>query len=225
MKRSLSLLSLISCLVVLGCSPKMTTEPEVVSSAQYKVTFTSAWSASTHPNQFPPLPHFSSLIGATHNSSVSFWKAGQIASEGIRLMAELGSITPLDTEINQAIAASTAEFILSGGGIFPSPGSVELTFAISSEKPLVSLVSMIAPSPDWFVGVHDLNLFPGAQWQDTMVVDLYPYDAGTDDGPTYLSSDDVTTPSGSIARVIGDPLLVSGTVPPLGTFTFVRINQ
>lgn len=140
-------------------------------------------------------------------------------------MAELGSITPLDTEINQAIAASTAEFLLSGGGIFLSPGSIELTFAISSEKPLVSLVSMIAPSPDWFVGVHDLNLYEGGQWQDTVIVELYPYDAGTDDGPTYLSSDDVTTPRGTITQITGTPLLVSGTVPPLGTFTFIRIRE
>lgn len=194
-----------------------------VGNAMYTVTFDATWSAETHPDQFPSVPHFSGLIGGTHNSQLSLWGPGLIASEGIRLMAELGSQNPLDSIVLAAIADSTAGFLLSGFGINLSPGSISLTFTISPDKPLVSLVSMIAPSPDWFVGVHDLNLLPGGQWLDSIVVQLYPYDAGTDSGPTYTSPNAVTTPRQPISQITSAPFLNGGIVLPLGTFTFRRI--
>ncbi len=48
--------------------------------ATYVVTFLSSWSATTHPQGFPSNPHFSGLIGATHDSTVAFWTAGEPAS-------------------------------------------------------------------------------------------------------------------------------------------------
>ena len=74
-------------------------------------------------------------------------------------MAETGSKSPLDKEVYSAIIQRKAFKLLSGDGIGSSPGSVELIFKVSEKYPLVSLVSMIAPSPDWFVGVDSLNLF------------------------------------------------------------------
>jgi hypothetical protein len=194
-----------------------------VGNAMYKVTFDATWSAATHPDQFPSFPHFSGLIGGTHNSNLSLWAPGLLASEGIRLMAELGAKNPLDSIVLAAIADSTAGFLLSGFGISLSPGSIDLTFSISPDKPLVSLVSMIAPSPDWFVGVHDLNLLSGGQWRDSVVATLYPYDAGTDSGPTYASPDAATIPREAISQITAAPFLNGGVVLPLGTFTFRRI--
>jgi hypothetical protein len=44
-----------------------------------------------------------------------------------------------------------------------------------------------APSPDWFVGVAALNLcLRNCSWTDSKVIPLYPWDAGTDGGITYL---------------------------------------
>ena len=45
-----------------------TAEPK----AEYTVTFDAAWSAATHPEDFPGKPHFSGLIGATHNGDLRF---------------------------------------------------------------------------------------------------------------------------------------------------------
>lgn len=54
---------------------------------------------------------------------------------------------------------------------------------------LVSFVSMIDPSPDWFLGVSGLDLcLRNCTWAESKIVDLYPYDAGTDSGPTYTVS-------------------------------------
>jgi hypothetical protein len=189
--------------------------------ARYRVTFDATWSAETHPTDFPPTPHFSGLIGATHRDSQRFWDVGAPASEGIRLMAERGRKTPLDQEIEAAIAAGGAQYVLSGTGA-DSPGRAELEFDISVDHPNVTLVTMVAPSPDWFVGVSALRLL-GNDWVTEQTVMLLPYDAGTDSGATFLSPDQATAPRLTIHPITGAPFSVGGTVPPLGTFTFRRI--
>jgi hypothetical protein len=83
---------------------------------------------------------------------------------------------------------------------------------------------MIAPSPDWFVGVYGLNLIRNGDWVNEMTVDLYPYDAGTDSGVDYVSPNLNSMPAEPIARITGAPLLNGDSVPPLGTFSFQRIN-
>src|SRR5262245_42337542 len=148
------LLALATALVIgAGCSSErgpMAVQVPADSVASYTVTFVSTWSAATHPVNFPTTSaHFSGLIGATHDDRVRFWREGELASPGIQAMAELGSKTPLTDEIGAAMAAGTAQYVLSGNGIRPSPGQVTLDFQISSTHPLVTLVSMIAPSPDW----------------------------------------------------------------------------
>ena len=153
--------------------------------ASYRVTFTSTWSATSHPQDFPGSAHFSGLVGATHTSAVVFWRGGQLASPGIQAMAELGAKNPMLDEVAAAVTAGTARGELSGGGIGPSPGSVSLDFVIADTHPLVTLVSMIAPSPDWFVGVADLPLLQNGQWLDSVTVDLRGWDAGrTTEPPT-----------------------------------------
>lgn len=115
--------------------------------------------------------------------------------------------------------------MISAGGIGRSPGQVSVQFEADQEFPLLSLVSMIAPSPDWFVGVHDLALFENGQWIDEIVVDLHAYDAGTDDGETYVAPNAATAPQGQISRIVApSPLAVDGVVAPFGTFTIRRMN-
>ena len=190
--------------------------------AEYTVTFDAAWSAATHPEDFPGNPHFSGLIGATHNNQVRFWNARRRASDGIKAMAERDSKTPLNEEIRAAQADGTADKLLSGDGIARSPASVSLDFVIRRDHPLVTLVSMVAPSPDWFAGVSALSLLEGDQWVDELTVVLFAYDAGTDSGTTYASADQATSPREPIQRLEGRPLAVGGQVAPVGTFTFTR---
>src|SRR5438128_6112303 len=93
--------------------------------------------------------------------------------------------------------------------VSPSPGSVSLVFPqpMRRDFPLVTLVSMIAPSPDWFVGVDSLSLLADDQWVTNKVVTLYAMDAGTDSGITYESPDQVTMPRGVVTRHSGFPAL------------------
>ncbi|MEO6034414.1 MAG: spondin domain-containing protein [Verrucomicrobiota bacterium] len=194
--------------------------------ALYQVVFNATWSPTTHPTNFPSGSHFSGLVGGTHNSNVHFWREGEIASEGIRVMAELGGKTTLLNEISPAIANGTAQMQLSGNGVSPSPGNVSLTFpgVMRRDFSLVTLVTMIAPSPDWFVGVDGLNLIENGEWVTNKVVTLYGLDSGTDSGASYTSANFVTSPRGVITKFTDYPAIQNGVVVPFGTFTFVRLD-
>jgi hypothetical protein len=203
-------------------TPVPTSAP--VGPAQYRLTFEATWSAATHPTDFPPNPHFSGLIGTAHTPDARLWQVGELASLGIKNMAETGVKGPLGAEIDELIAAGDACVKVSGEGIHPSPGKVTVVFEVSADCPAVSVVTMIAPSPDWFVGVSALNLLEDGVWVDEKVVELFPYDAGTDSGVSYTSPDLPTASPEGIFMIEGGPLLVGDSVPSLGTFTFTRLK-
>ena len=197
--------------------------PSPTATARYRVTFEATWDGNTHPTDIPPNPHFSGLIGGTHGAMVSFWQAGGLATEGIQLMAERGRQTPLDLEVGAAIAAGTAQHVLTGEDVPNSPGSTSLEFEVSLDFSLVTLVTMVAPSPDWFVGVSGLSLLEDGDWVAEKSVELFPYDAGTDSGATFQSPNEVTNPPEPIHRLTGAPVAVGNTVPPMGRFVFRRL--
>lgn len=205
-------------------SPRPTPTLAPVGPAEYRLTFEATWSAATHPIDFPPNPHFSGLIGAAHRPDTRLWQEGEPASPGIKNMAETGGKSPLDAEVDALIAAGDACVQISGGGINPSPGVVDVTFTVNEDCPAVSVVTMIAPSPDWFLGVSALSLLEEGAWVDEKVVELLPYDAGTDSGASYTSPNLPTESPEGIYMIEDAPLLVDGSVLPLGTFTFTRLD-
>jgi hypothetical protein len=192
--------------------------------ARYRVTFDSTWRAESHPDDFPPDAHYSPLVGATHSSRVRFWSPGSAASAGIQAMAERGRTTPLDTEVQAAIAAGTARGLILGDALDRSPGPAGAEFEVGRDHPLVTLVTMVAPSPDWFVGTDGLSLVEGGDWVAERRVTLYPWDAGSDSGTSYRSPDQETQPRGTIQPLVGYPVARGGQVAPFGTFSFRRVN-
>ncbi|MYA33138.1 MAG: elongation factor Ts, partial [Gemmatimonadales bacterium] len=190
--------------------------------ATYRVVFSATWSAATHPDRFPSGPHFSPLIGAVHNSTVEFWALGATASAGIEVMAETGGTGTLSAEIN-AQSPGGALAVISGSGA-GSPGSATIQgFNVKTDYPLVTLVTMIAPSPDWFAGVSGLSLQDGnGQWIDELTVTLYPLDAGSDSGSYYTAPNQDTSPAEAIRSLQGVAPFSSA---PVGTFTFTRTDS
>jgi hypothetical protein len=191
----------------------------VAQTAHYTVTIDVTWSDTTHPTDYPSGAHFSGLVGGTHEASVSFWNTGELASLGIKRMAEWGSQAELLNEVQDAINSGQAETSIADDPIWTVPGSSSVEVALTTEFPLVTLVAMIAPSPDWFVGVRNLDLNPGGVWVEEIVVELFPFDAGTDSGTTYKSADQATTPPETIAAIEGDPFSPGVS---LGTLTFTK---
>lgn len=194
--------------------------------ARYTLQFIATWSESTHPDSFPGDPHFSPIVGGAHNEQIQFWAPGTLATEGIESMAETGSTSAFLSEWDNASAAGQASSVTFRGSSFDSPGGEDVEVDVSKQFPLVTAVSMIAPSPDWFVGVHDLSLFDEQtnQWRDQVTVLLKPYDAGTDSGTNYSSGNADTDPPEVITEITGAPLQNGGTVTPLGSFVFTRIQ-
>lgn len=187
-----------------ACTPAQT--------ASYRVTYNAVWSSTTHPTSFPGNAHFSGLVGGTHNAAIHLWQEGELASTGIKRVAETGSKTVLINEVNAAIGAGDAFSVISGGSIGVSPGSANATFAIDQGYPLASVVTMIAPSPDWFVGTDSTQLFRNGNWVAQTTESIYPYDAGTDSGATYTSSNQATNPPVGIFEIGGAPFLNGGVV-------------
>ena len=224
----LLLLPLLALLIFAGCdSSSNSTVPGAntmadgsTPDARYRVTFNATWSSSTH-SQIPSNPHFSPLVGAIHNSSRVFWATGATASDGIESMAETGATATLVQEIQTAIREGDTGGILSRGGVINSPTSVSFEFEISEAYPLVTLVTMIAPSPDWFTGVRGLTLFDNGEWMATKTMDLFAYDAGTDSGNDFTSANEDTQPPNNIERLNTHSFQNN----KVGTFTFTRLTN
>jgi len=187
-------------------------------SAAYSVRFEALWNAADHPYDFPSNAHFSPLVGATHGADVELWRPGARATEGIRAMAELGMVVPLRTEVR---AVGGAADYVEGDPVNRSPGVGFAALTVTAEHPLVTLVTMVAPSPDWFVGVRNLPLSERGEWLLRKTVELGPWDAGTDSGSTFLSPNQVSVPRQNIAPLTGFPF--AGT-PPVGRFVFERTD-
>jgi hypothetical protein len=211
--------------IAVMCPALAWSQCNVPDSADYQVDFTATWSAETLPHQFPANAHFSGLVGGSHNAQVSFWEEGELASTGIEEMAETGSKTTLIMEINDAIGSDTALDVVSGGVIAASPGFASTDFTLDQAHSLATVVSMIAPSPDWFVGVNGLNLFSGGNWLADVTVDLFGYDAGTDSGVTYTSANSDTQPPQAISALTGEMFMQQGELVRFGTFRFLRLTE
>ena len=61
-------------------------------SAKYKLTFKGQWTKADHPQGFPEgkRPHFSPIVGCSHNASYVMWRPGQPATKGVQNVAEFG---------------------------------------------------------------------------------------------------------------------------------------
>ena len=166
--------------------------------AAYTMTFEGLWTVDDITDAaMPGNAHFTQVIGATHNADTAIWAAGGMASAGVERVAELGVIATLVGEIGQN---ADADVTVQAGSSFNRPTqTVSTTFTVKASHPLVSVLSMIAPSPDWFVGVSSLSLYDNG-WRNR-VVDLYPYDAGTENGSGWSLFNPATIPQGVITSI------------------------
>ena len=171
----------------------------------YELTFISNWDAANFATNFPTSAHFSGLIGSTHNNQVAIFTRSELASPGIISVAETGAKFPLTSEIQTYIANNNADKVLDGGGIPAGSRSVTLVFSANRQYPYLSIVSMVAPSPDWFIGINSFNLYENEQWLDNVTFNLGIYDAGSDSGGTFTAVDTPQIPQEVITLLTTDP--------------------
>ncbi len=191
-------------------------------SARYRVTFVGEWTVASHPIDFPGGAHFSPLVGSIHNEEGFIWQANEIATNGMKEMAETGGTSILRSDINNMIMnTATTESLIRGPGSIGAEDVDAIEFDISESHPLFSIVTMIAPSPDWFVGVAGIDLLEGGVWINELTVSLLPYDAGTDSGITFTSSNSATSPRAPIQQINQSPLPSN---IPLGSLRFELLS-
>ena len=185
--------------------------------ATYTVTFTGAWTAEATPEGVPDGAHFSPLIGGVHNAGVAFLEAGGKATPGIESMAERGRTATLTEEI-QAAGANALSVLRKESGPGATASDTFEAVTLTADHPRITLLSMIAPSPDWFVGVFGLSLLDGeGRWVEALTVDLYPWDAGTEGGDDFSFDNAATVPPGTIVGLRGTGKFSDA---PIATMTF-----
>ncbi len=179
----------------------MTSVQAQTTSATYTVTFQGNWTTDSTPGGVVGNAHFTTLVGAVHNDMVTFWESGGTATAGVEDVAELGITGDFESEVTAA--GANASLVKQRIGSSPT---VTATFDIevTNDRPLFTLLSMIGPSPDWFVGVSGLSLLNNQnQWLSSREVNLFPYDAGTEDGDGFSLSNPATSPQETIMSIKG----------------------
>ena len=134
-------------------------------------------------------------------------------------MAERGRQATLTEEI-EAAGANWLSVLAKESGTGATDSATFETVAVTPDHPRITLLSMIAPSPDWFVGVFGLSLLDveGA-WVETLTVDLFPWDAGTEEGGEFSFDNAATAPPGAITGLRG---VGKFSDAPIATLTFTQ---
>ncbi|KAJ2950193.1 hypothetical protein O0L34_g11554 [Tuta absoluta] len=170
---------------------------QVCEEARYELRFQGTWSNNTHPNMFPnaAIVKFSDIVGASHTKTFHLYEENVGASDGMKMLAEQGNTTSLEHEILKGLGRSVRTVIKATGPPKPSLSTIS-SFRTSRDHHFISLATSIVPSPDWFLGVYNLELCnaTSGKWSDEVVYNLYPMDAGTDSGLTFESAPEPTIP-------------------------------
>ena len=196
-----------------------------VSAVGYRVTIESNWSVAEHFG-LPNNGHFSPVVAVAHNGNYNLLPIGQKSSKGLESVAELGRTTGILGEVNKARTSGFVDAVVETKNQFVLRQDVQ-TFEvnITAKHPYLSFVSMIAPSPDWIIGMSALRLHTkGLGFSEGIEARaLYALDAGTEDGDragNFSINNNATLPQGVITHLTGD-----GFNSRFATVTIERIHK
>jgi len=182
----------------------------------YNCQFENLWDVDRHPKHFPKdnkSLHWTKQILAAHDSTYSIFREGTFASEAVEKLAELGGISDIVTELR----AHDYPYDV-GHDKYLSDRDKTVTFEplrMTWDTPYISILSKISPSSDWFAGFHDFDTInlDTRTWYKEFAIPLFPYDAGTEDGNTYITVNKATDPVQPISKfdsLHGDNVFMKG---------------
>lgn len=154
---------------------------------------------------------FSPLTVAGHSNRVSILTVRDQASKEVEAIAETGDNAPLIHKLNMMRNAKhgVKGFGAASGPVMPGK-SVMVAVNVDCKHPFITGLAMIAPSPDWFVQISNVNMYSRRfrKFRHHRFGYLIAYDAGTDDGreftPGDRSLDIPTVPQKNIAPLVED---------------------
>lgn len=169
----------------------------------YNCEFINQWTSERHPAKFPNGDHWSPMLIASHSKGYTMWAEGSMATSGVESVAEDGSTSTLKNELDNA-GSSVLDIGTASGSLFPNGNnqSMRITDRLEMDRghTLISAISMIACSPDWFSGLNKFRPVKDGKWLQSFTRNSYPYDAGTENGIDYDCSNTATNPKVPISR-------------------------
>lgn len=177
---------------VKSAATKKAKEVKCKGEATYSIKTDCKWTRKTHPIDYPKNAQLSPLCGTVHSKNYFLWRMDDQARNGAKEIAETGMCTSATDEIktcqNQVPPACQDPFSFpcsEKSGVCTHEGEVTATPAHT----YLSFQSMIAPSPDWSIGIDALQLCVKGKWLKEYEAELFPIDMGTDEGTTFKAED------------------------------------
>ncbi len=139
--------------------------------------------------------YFTPLLVTAHDDSADLFEPGTTASDELAAMAEGGNIDGLLGLVGGIDADTIGN---PAGGLLAPGDTISFTMTTSPDRPLLSVVAMLLPTNDGFVGLDSFELPTAA---GTYQVDLLAYDAGSE------ANDERITGGGApgVAGIPADP--------------------
>lgn len=183
---------------------------------KYKVIVDIPWGDRNIPIGHPNNSHTGNMFLITHNKDYSLFEIGDTASNGIIMSAEYGVIDEL---LNEAYNSQGIDKIYTSEVIM-TPGIKIFNIDVDPKFPLLSFTTMLAPSPDWFTGINNINLLNNKN----VMFPLYAYDAGSAYGNLFITEPKYHTKELSpITYKLDAPFFPNGNVIPVGYISIKKM--
>jgi len=169
--------------------------------ATYSCTLTNMWSKENHPVGYDSISnsaHWSPPVLVAHGTDYEMWASNTMASPGVETVAETGRTSTLEDEIKEAQNNGFAGGFVVGNNQFNANDGPQIfdDIQLTSTFPMLSTITMAAPSPDWFTGIYNFSPIDPEQnvWYESFEIATYSWDAGTELGETYSLNNDPQEP-------------------------------
>jgi len=195
----------------------------------YRLSLRTEWDEKIFPKQFPqwrPAAQWSKTIGYSHSSdSAPLFRVGSIVSEGVREFAEKGATDTLEKEVakdraNKKNATEDLLDVILAPPIEQGVGNCSTNIFVDTNHTMVSVMTKIVPSPDWFIGLDSVDLCREGAFTQEIIIQASPLDAGTDNGFTFTSPNWATEPRGEVF-----PITSQFPQHPAGSFHYPHLDH
>lgn len=192
MNRHLSIAVLLA--ILLHTAVSTSSRAKCSGRATYRVTFQNFLTPARFGKLIPSGGLvFSPLAGVSHSNRQSFLTVRGFASRGVEQIAETGVNARFVRRANRLREMGRGvKTVASADGPTPPGHSTILKFQVDCEHPFITVLGMIAPSPDWIVQINNRNTYMNGRFVNFMSGSLIAYDSGTDDGREFTAPGDPT---------------------------------
>lgn len=185
-------------------------------SATYRVSFVNTLTPARFGDAIPPTGLvYSPLTAVSHSNRASLLTVRGYARPAIAAVAKTGDNGPLLRLTSRLQKDGLVADVTSSMGPTMPGNATRLTLRVPCDHSFITVVSMIAPSPDWIVQVSNVNVYTDNGFEDMIKGDLIAYDAGVDDGNQF-------TPPGDASLDL--PTMPRMNIAPLSEDTTDRFN-